>query len=98
MPGESPPPTAIKHWRTFGPAEWRHVREGAIGLVLGSVLPVGLFYVAYRSWSFTAAVGLVLTWSALVFAWHRRRTGGADVFSATTFRFACVKAAAGLGS
>jgi intracellular septation protein A len=96
MLGERSPGTALKHWRTFGPAEWRHVREGAVGLVLGSVLPVGLFYVAYRIWSFTAAVVLVLTWSALVFAWHRRRTAGADVFSATTFGFACVKAAAGL--
>src|SRR5919201_6914558 len=99
MIGEPPPqPTAIKHWRTFGPAEWRHVREGALGLVLGSVLPVALFYVAFRAWSFTAAVVLVLAWSAVVFGWHRRRTGGADVFSATTFGFACVKATAGLVS
>jgi len=89
---------AIKHWRAFGPAEWRHVREGVIGLALGSLVPVGLFYAAYRVWSFTAAVVLVLTWSVLIFVWHRRRTGGADVFSATTFAFACVKAAAGLVS
>ena len=87
---------AIKDWRAFGAEEWAHVKDGAIGLVLGSVLPVGLFYVAFRTWSFTAAVVLVLAWSALVFAWHRRRTGGADVFSATTFGFACVKAGAGL--
>src|ERR671932_1714934 len=60
----------IKHWRSFGAAEWGHVKEGAIGL----------------------------TWSAAVFAWHYRRTGGADVFSATTFGFACVKATAGLVS
>jgi intracellular septation protein A len=93
-----PPSAAIKHWRAFGPAEWRHVREGAVGLVLGSVLPVGLFYVAFRLWSFSAAVLVVLGWSALVFGWHRRRTGGADVFSATTFVFACVKASAGLVS
>jgi hypothetical protein len=33
-----------------------------------------------------------------VFGWHYRRTGGADVFSATTFAFACIKAAAGLVS
>jgi intracellular septation protein A len=98
MIGESAPHSAIKHWRAFGPAEWHHVREGAVGLVLGSVLPVGLFYIAYRTWSFTAAVVLVLTWSALVFAWHRRRTGGADVFSASTFGFACIKATAGLVS
>ena len=95
MVGEPRPPS-IKHWRTFGPGEWQHVREGAIGLVLGSVLPVGLFYAAFRVWSFTTAVVLVLAWSGLVFAWHRRRTGGADVFSATTFGFACVKASAGL--
>jgi hypothetical protein len=93
-----PPSAAMKHWRAFGPAEWRHVRQGAVGLVLGSVLPVGLFYVSYRAWSFTAAVLVVLAWSALVFGWHRRRTGGADVFSATTFVFACVKAGAGLVS
>jgi hypothetical protein len=43
---------AIKHWRTFGADEWGHVREGVLGLVLGSLLPVGLFYVALRSWGF----------------------------------------------
>jgi hypothetical protein len=87
---------SMKHWRAFGPAEWGHVKEGAIGLVLGSLLPVALFYGAFRTWGFSPAVILVLTWSAVVFAWHYRRTGGADVFSATTFGFACVKATAGL--
>ncbi|HEV7663367.1 MAG TPA: VC0807 family protein [Chloroflexota bacterium] len=89
---------AIKHWRTFGAAEWGHVKEGALGLVLGSLLPVLLFYVTFRSLSFGPAVVAVLTWSTLIFVWHLRRTGGADVFSATTFGFACVKAAAGLVS
>src|SRR5450432_466730 len=87
---------ALKHWRTFGAAEWGHVKEGLLGLVLGSVLPVVLFYVALRAWDFSAAVVFVLTWSAAVFAWHYRRTRGADIFSATTFVFACVKASAGL--
>ena len=91
--GEAP---GLKHWRSFGPSEWRHVKDGAIGLVLGSILPVALFYVAYQTWDFTLAVVLVLVWSALVFSWHFRRTGGADVFSATTFAFACIKAGAGL--
>jgi intracellular septation protein A len=86
----------IKHWRTFGAAEWGHVREGLLGLVLGSLLPVGLFYVALRAAGFSEAVLIVLTWSAGVFVWHYRRTGGADVFSATTFGFACIKAIAGL--
>ena len=27
----------IKHWRSFGAAEWRHVKEGALGLALGSL-------------------------------------------------------------
>src|ERR1700737_1251115 len=92
------PQATIKHWRAFGVAEWGHVKEGALGLVLGSVLPVLLFYVAYRTWGFSAAVVVVLTWSAAIFAWHYRRTRGADVFSATTFGFACVKATAGLVS
>jgi intracellular septation protein A len=91
-------PALIKHWRTFGPEEWGHVREGALGLFLGSLLPVGLFYVTYRVWGLTAAIVAVLAWSGLVFAWHRRRTGGADVFSATTFGFACTKALTGLVS
>src|ERR1700704_6180484 len=90
------PPASIKHWRTFGAEEWGHVKEGALGLVLGSLLPVLLFYVGYRSWGFSVAVVIVLTWSAAVFAWHYRRGRGADVFSATTFSFACVKATAGL--
>jgi intracellular septation protein A len=87
---------SIKHWRSFGTAEWRHVKDGALGLVLGSLLPVGLFYISYQSLGFSAAVVVVLVWSALVFAWHYRRTRGVDVFSATTFTFACVKATAGL--
>ena len=94
---EAPAP-GLKHWRSFGPGEWQHVKEGAIGLVLGSVLPVALFYVAYQTWGFRSAVVLVLAWSALVFAFHYHRTHGADVFSATTFAFACVKAGAGLVS
>jgi hypothetical protein len=93
-----PPHEPIKHWRAFGRAEWEHVKEGAVGIVLGSLLPVGLFYAAFRLWSFTVAVVVVLSWAALIFAWHRRRTGAADVFSATTFSFACIKALAGLVS
>src|SRR5713226_4564476 len=89
---------ALKDWRSFGAAEWGHVKAGALGLVLGSLLPVALFYVGYRTWSFHAAVVIVLSWSASVFAWHYRRGRGADVFSATTFGFACVKATAGLVS
>src|SRR5258708_7287031 len=88
----------IKHWRTFGVEEWGHVKEGAIGLVLGSLLPGLLFYVGTRTWGFSVAVVIVLTWSAAIFAWHYRRGRGADVFSATTFGFACVKATAGLVS
>jgi hypothetical protein len=88
----------IKHWRAFGIEEWGHVKEGALGLVLGSLLPVALFYVGYRSWGFSVAVVIVLSWSAAIFAWHYRRGRGADVFSATTFGFACVKATAGLVS
>lgn len=91
------PPT-LKHWRSFGVAEWRHVRDGAIGLVLGSLLPVVLFYAGYQTLGFSAAVVIVLVWSTIIFAWHFHRTGGADVFSATTFTFACTKAAAGLVS
>jgi intracellular septation protein A len=92
------PPPGIKHWRSFGPAEWGHVREGLLGMALGSLLPVLLFYVTFQTLGFTAAVIAVLTWSAAIFAWHRRRTGGSDVFSATTFGFACIKATAGLVS
>ncbi len=88
----------IKHWRAFGVEEWGHVKEGALGLVLGSLLPVALFYIGYRTWGFSVAVVIVLSWSAAVFAWHYRRGRGADVFSATTFGFACVKATAGLVS
>jgi len=69
-----------------------------VGLLLGSLLPVALFYGATTMWSFQTGVVVVLSWSALVFAWHWRRTGGADIFSATTFAFACVKAATGLVS
>jgi intracellular septation protein A len=74
------------------------VADGALGLVLGGVLPVALFYGGYRFVSFLTAVAMVLTWSALVFAWHWRRTGGADVFSAASFVFACLQAVVGLVS
>jgi len=92
------PQVTLKHWRTFGTAEWSHVKNGAIGLVLGSLVPVAIFYVGLQTWGFSIAVVLVLSWSALVFLLHFKRTGRADVFSATTFGFACVKAAAGLAS
>src|SRR5260370_34097202 len=88
----------IKHWRSFGAQEWGHVKEGALGLVLGSLLPVAVFYVGFRTFGFSTDVVMVLTWSAGVFAWHYRRAHGADGFSATTFGFACVKASAGLVS
>src|ERR1700730_10429067 len=93
----SPVPTS-KHWRAFGPEERGPVRQGVSRLVFGSLLPVALFYVGLRAWGFSEAVVIVLTWSAAVFAWHYRRTRGADVSSATTFGFACVKALAGLVS
>lgn len=92
------PHVTLKSWRNFGRDEWRHVRDGGIGLILGSVLPVLLFYVGFQQLGFSAAVVIVLTWSALIFGFHFRRTRRADVFSATTFAFACVKAAAGLAS
>jgi hypothetical protein len=88
----------LKHWRAFGSAEWQHVKDGALGLALGSVLPVALFYATLRLWSFPAAVLAVLGWSAAIFAWHWRRTGEADVFSAGSFGFACLQAAIGLVS
>jgi intracellular septation protein A len=90
------PPPGIKHWRNFGPAEWGHVREGLLGMVLGTLLPVVLFYVTLKTISFPIAILVALGWSASIFIWHLRRTGGADVFSASTFVLACVKASAGL--
>jgi intracellular septation protein A len=95
---EARPTTSIKHWRAFGAEEWGHVKAGALGLVLGSLLPVLLFYGTITTLGFSTAVLVVLGWSAAVFAWHYGRTRGADVFSATTFGFACVKATAGLWS
>ncbi|MGI9145067.1 MAG: VC0807 family protein [Chloroflexota bacterium] len=91
-------PASIKHWRTFGAEEWSHVRGGILGLVLGSLVPVGVFYVGLRAWGFSEAVLIVLAWSAAVFVWHYGHTRAADVFSASTFSFACVKALAGLTS
>jgi intracellular septation protein A len=88
----------MKDWRAFGVEEWRHVKEGARGLALGSLLPVAIFYAGYRLWSFPAAVVAVLLWASLVFVWHRRRTGHADVFSASAFGFACIQAAVGLAT
>ncbi len=89
---------SIKHWRSFGAEEWSHVKGGILGLALGSLVPVALFYVALRGWGFSEAVIGVLAWSGGVFAWHFRRTRGVDVFSGTTFGFACLKALAGLVS
>lgn len=94
--GHAPTSESLKHWRAFGAADWLHVRDGVVSAALGSLLPVGLFYVALRTWSFLVAVAIVLGWSGLVFAWHWRRAHGADVFSASTFGFACFQAAIGL--
>ena len=49
----------LKHWRTFGPAEWTHVKEGAIGVGLGSLLPVAIFYVAFRTLGFSATTSWI---------------------------------------
>ena len=92
------PQLSLKHWTSFGADEWSHVKDGLLGLLLGSILPVVWFYVSFRAWGFNAAVLTVLGWSMLVFGWHYRHTRGADVFSATTFGLACVKASAGLVS
>src|SRR5947209_10816382 len=64
MTADAHPNVGIKHWRAFGAAEWQHVRDGAVGLGLGSLAPVVLFYGAYRAWGFSAAVLVVLVWSA----------------------------------
>lgn len=90
------PDSHIKDWRAFGDREWKHVSEGAQGLALGSAVPAVIFYLLYRFWEFLPAVLAVLTWSAAVFWLHRRRTRHADVFSATTFAFACVSATVGV--
>lgn len=97
-PARRPAPEQLKDWRSFGSEEWRHVQDGGLGLLMGSVLPVLLFYATYRLWSFPAAVAVVLAWSAMVFVWHRRRTGGGDVFSGATFGFACLQALIGFVS
>lgn len=86
----------VKHWRAFGPDEWRYVRNGVIGLLLGGMAPIVVFYAGYRALSFSIAVIAVLFWSAGVFVWHRHRTGSSDVFSAGTFVMACVNALIGL--
>src|SRR3569833_1197690 len=89
-------PAGLKHWRSFGADEWRHVKDGALGLLLGTLVPVGLFYACYRTWSLSVGVAAGGTWAAQIFVWHWRRTESPDVFSATTFVFACVKAGTGL--
>lgn len=88
----------LKHWRHFDRHDWAHVKDGIGSLVIGSLLPVALFYATYRLGSFPAAVLTVLGCAALVFAWQYRRKHILDVFSATTLGLACVKAAAGLAS
>jgi intracellular septation protein A len=89
-------PDGIKHWRSFGAAEWGHVRGGLLGAAVGGLFPVALYIATVNTWGFRPAVVAVLVWSALVFVWHRRRTGGVDVFSASAFGFGCIKAAAGI--
>jgi len=90
--------STIKHWRAFGVEEWGHVKEGLLGLLLGSLLPVALFYFAYRTWGFFDRCHHrpELVSSGLRLAYRRGR--GATYSSATTFGFACVKATAGLVS
>lgn len=92
------PSSGIKHWRSFGRAEWRHVGEGVVGFLLGSALPLLSFFVLLQLYGLRPAALAVLVWSAVVFVWHRRRTGGSDVFSAATFAFALLEAGVGLVS
>ena len=91
-------PLHLKHWRHFGRQEWRHVGDGIKGFLLGSALPLISFYAALKWWNLSGAVLVVLGWSAVVFVWHRRRTGQSDVFSAVTFGFAFLEAIVGLVS
>jgi intracellular septation protein A len=91
-------PTRVRHWRTFGRAEWRHVGDGVLGFVFGQALPLLSFYLALKFLSFTAAVLIVLAWSTVVFGLHLRRTREADIFSAATFAFALLEAIVGLWS
>lgn len=88
----------VKHWRSFGAREWNHVKSGALGLLFGTLAPVLVFYTLYRTRSFTDAVVAVLLWSTLVFVVQLARRRTMDIFSATTFTFACMKAVAGLVS
>jgi hypothetical protein len=88
----------LLEWQDFSPAEWRHVARGAGDFVLGTVLPVGGFYVLYRVLSFPVAVVAVLAWTTSVFTWHYWRTRTLDVFSLTTLMLACIKASAGVVS
>jgi intracellular septation protein A len=88
----------VLEWYDFGQAEWRHVTRGASDFVLGTVLPVGSFYLLYRLFSFPVAVLAVLVWTACVFTWHYWRTRTLDVFSLTTLVLACIKASAGVAS
>jgi hypothetical protein len=81
----------------FGHAEWAYVRKGATAFVLGTVLPVGGFYVVYQLWGFQLAVCVVLAWALSVLAVHHWRFRTIDIFSLTTAVLACFKAGAGVG-
>jgi intracellular septation protein A len=88
----------VLEWYDFGRAEWAHVRDGVLDFVLGTLVPVGGFYVVYRLVSFQVAIIVVLAWAGGVFVWHYWRAHEFDVFSLTTMVLACVKATAGLAS
>lgn len=91
-------PFVLLEWYDFGPTEWAHVRAGVLSFFLGTVLPMGSFYLVYRVLTFQLAVLAVLTWALAVFAWHYWRAREFDVFSMTTVALACLKATAGVVS
>ena len=88
----------LLEWYDFTQAEWTHVGRGALDFGIGTLAPVGGFYLLYRALNFQLAVFTVFGWAAAVFIWHVWRIRRVEVFSLTTMVLAGVKATAGLVS
>jgi len=68
----------LLEWYDFGRGEWRHVGQGALDFLLGSALPIGVFYVICQMGSFQLAVLAVLGWSSSTADRHAF-TGGLQI-------------------
>ncbi len=91
MPGPEPGEFSLRdHIPSLG--------AGFRGALIGSVLPIALFYIVLTNVNLTAAVLVASAWTLIVFAVRYRRTRRFDLFSSAALAFLALQTGVGLVS